>query len=242
MLTNRYRLVVAAVLFCSALSACSHPEYDKAQALAVQKTAGLRITCNEGKDCSFKWARALQWVSEHAAFKLRIATDSIITTEGPLDIPGSTTESSISVNRIPLGDGNDEITFRSGCANEFGCVPTREMLLAGFADFVNSAPVASTTNPAQRERFGIHYVVMDPAGIAAIHLSSDHGLMVIVVDPGTPAASAGIQKADVLLSLAGHRLAALSDMPQALAAIPAGSIATAHIWRGGTEMDVQVQF
>lgn len=159
-----------------------------------------------------------------------------------MDIPGSYTLSAISINRVPLNDGNDEISFRSGCADEFGCVPTHEMLLASFADFINSSLVPAAGGNAPPGRFGIRYVPLDAAAISAIHLPSDHGLMVIIVDAGTPAAKAGFQKADVLLSMAGHRVASMKDLQEALGSIAAGSAAVAHIWRGGKEMDIQVQF
>lgn len=127
----------AVVLFALVITACAHPEYDRQQATAVEPARQVSITCKTGPDCALKWARAMQWVSGHSYFKLRIASDSIITTEGPFYSPAYSMRSAITVNQLPKGDGTSTIIFKSWCANEFGCVPSHEMLLVQFADFVN---------------------------------------------------------------------------------------------------------
>ena len=110
---------------------------------AVEKARNVTITCVDTKDCNVKWARATQWVSGNSYFKLQIANESIITTEGPINSAAIAHNSAISVNRLPKGDGTSSIVFKSWCANEFGCVPSHEILLTRFADFVNGGQPAS---------------------------------------------------------------------------------------------------
>jgi hypothetical protein len=45
----------------------------------------MRIPFKTARYRGISWARATQWVSENSYFKLRIANDSTITTEGPLN-------------------------------------------------------------------------------------------------------------------------------------------------------------
>ena len=124
------------VLLALAITACAHPEYDRQQAIAAERARTVSITCKAGADCARKWARAMQWVSEHSYFKLRVANDSIITTEGPLDSAAYSMRSAITVNQLPKSDGTSTFLFKSWCTSMFGCVPSHEMLLVQFADFV----------------------------------------------------------------------------------------------------------
>ena len=220
------------------IAGCSNPQFDRMQANAVASVQNLRITCTDGSDCTTRWARALQWVTENSPFKLRIATDSVITTEGPLDEGGYSTESAITVNKVSSSDGTSEIVFNSGCANEFGCVPTHEMLLSRFANFV----MAGSASPGTKARFGVHYVPLDARLIAALHLPEDHGLIVGIVDEDSPAAKAGIKKADVILSFAGRATGSAADLQGALATVTRDQVVPVHIWRGGQELDLSVQF
>ncbi|MGH6879770.1 MAG: S1C family serine protease [Hypericibacter sp.] len=236
------RTISVLMLSAVAVAGCSHKEFDQQQAAATQRVQNLSITCVEGTDCGVKWGRALQWVTDHSAFKLRIANDSIITTEGPISDGVYSVDSAMTINKVPRGDGTSEILFKSGCGNVFGCVPTHEMLLANFADFVDPAGAATATSASTpRRSLGVHYLPLDANGIAALHMPGDHGLIVVTVDDGSPASRAGIQKADVIISFASKPMAKTPDLPAAVAAVPVGSTATVHIWRGGQELDLQVQ-
>src|SRR6185369_18063562 len=104
----------------SCLSACSNTAFDRAQVAAEAKVKNLTITCTDTVDCPVKWARALQWVTDHAPYKLRIANDTAITTEGPIDDVVYSLDSAITVTKVPRGDGTSVISFKSACANEFG--------------------------------------------------------------------------------------------------------------------------
>lgn len=92
--------------------------------------------CVAGKGCEMAWAAALEWVQTNSHWKLRIATDTVITTEGPFDTPFA----SYSITKRPLPDGRYLIDFRAGCGNIFGCVPDVSESHASFAKTLGVPP------------------------------------------------------------------------------------------------------
>lgn len=232
------RALACAIAAQALLAGCAHPEFDQMQAEAEARTRGLAIICADPAGCATKWARAVQWVSERAAYKIRVATDTIITTEGPLD--SDSTLSAISITKVPRGDGSAEIAFRSGCANRFGCVPTHEMLLAEFADYVGRGAAPSVAQPA-RPALGVRFVALDAAAVAALKVPGGHGLLVAVVDAGSPAERAGLQQADVILEFGGRPMSSVPDLQQRVAATPTGSTVSVSVWRGGRQLNLDVR-
>jgi hypothetical protein len=89
---------------------------------------------------------------------------------------------------------------------------------------------------------GVHYLPLNKAAIAAIHFPYDHGLMVGAVDEGSTAAKAGLQKADVILSIDGRPAAGLNDLPTALGKLSPGGQMKFRIWRNGDETDIIATF
>jgi len=130
------RAAAAQFVFCLwAGAAIAAP--DLAQTLAEQKTRSLLITCTSQNDCAVKWGKAVAWVSQNSSFKLRLATDFIITTEGPMDGFGFLTKSAFVVNKVPLGGGTYKIDFESSCYMSRHCNPSHEALLESFAAYVD---------------------------------------------------------------------------------------------------------
>lgn len=129
----RFKVLVVSLL----LIGCSNPEYQKLAADSATKAQNTQVTCNEATDCKTKWAKALLWVTNNSFYKIRIANDTIITTEGPLTSAGVAHESAISITKIPQANGTSQIIFKSWCTNQFGCVPDQNILLVRFAGFVN---------------------------------------------------------------------------------------------------------
>ena len=78
--------------------------------------------------------------------------------------------------------------------------------------------------------------------MAGFDLAADHGALVIRVSPDTPAAGAGIQEGDIILSLGDVALG--SEMPflNALALRMPGETAPVLLNRGGEEITVDVEF
>ncbi len=100
----------------------------------LTKLATTPIYCSTAKECEIKWSKAIQWIVKFSYWKIRIQTDNLITTEGPLD----TTEVAYRVQKIPLGNSQYKITMDLGCGNIFGCVPDTLTLKASFVKYVNA--------------------------------------------------------------------------------------------------------
>lgn len=94
---------------------CSQDALAKQQAKAAEiaRKASLPITCTAGTDCEVRWARVMLWLQEHSTWKFRNVTDTLITTEGPLDTEN---KPAYEVTKVPTGDGKTyRITMRAFC-------------------------------------------------------------------------------------------------------------------------------
>jgi len=97
----RYTLALLCLFTACALGAPSPVE---------REIASRPLTCTKGDDCELRWARALAWVTHNSHWKLRTATEAVITTEGPLDDIWL----AYTVLKTPLWNGEYEITFQAG--------------------------------------------------------------------------------------------------------------------------------
>jgi hypothetical protein len=124
----RWILVGLAVLLAGCMSTQTRIE------LQVQASRTPRC---EGKDaCERMWADALQWVQSNSNWKMRNVTETLITTEGPLDTP----QPAFQIIKYPLGNGAYEIRFSAACGNIFGCVPSILEVTASFNRALIPAP------------------------------------------------------------------------------------------------------
>lgn len=74
-----------------------------------------------------------------------------------------------------------------------------------------------------RGRLGIEVMSLTPELRSFFSAPPDRGLLVAQVDPGSPAARAGVAVGDVLVSVRGHEVRASSDVLAALGDAPTGS-------------------
>lgn len=115
------------LLLALLLVACAHvtPE---------QKIAAATPVWCDAKDCEVKWARATQWLVENSHWQIRIATEEMLTTEGPY---GQTFLAYV-ITKLPVNHGVYEIRFRAGCVNQgLGCHPDATQAEASFKQYVN---------------------------------------------------------------------------------------------------------
>jgi S1-C subfamily serine protease len=87
---------------------------------------------------------------------------------------------------------------------------------------------------------GVDSVDMTPALEHQLNLSVDHGALVVTVEPGTGAASAGIQEGDVILKFGSHDVKSADDLSGAVSDTSPGDHVTVVLQRGSQQMTVTV--
>ena len=96
------------------------------------------------------------------------------------------------------------------------------------------APPARPAPPAvQRPRLGVTEWLAKPV---------DDGFVVGQIVPDSPAAEAGLQQGDVILSLNGIAIHGAPDLPGALGGVSRGDRVTMVILRDGARLPVTIQF
>ncbi|MEA2598403.1 MAG: 2-alkenal reductase [Thermomicrobiales bacterium] len=88
--------------------------------------------------------------------------------------------------------------------------------------------------------FGIGYTPVTLQVAAQENLEVDHGVLVTEISPGGPAEDAGVQVADVILSIDGQVIDAQNSFSEVLFSHKPGETVEAAIQRGNDEMTVQV--
>jgi serine protease Do len=73
---------------------------------------------------------------------------------------------------------------------------------------------------------------------ASLGLKNDHGAIVAAVSSNGPAAAAGLQQGDVVLSFSGTDIKDMRDLPRLVAAAAPGSKATLTVWRKGQSVEL----
>ena len=87
---------------------------------------------------------------------------------------------------------------------------------------------------------GVQIQEVTPAIAASLGLSGDHGALVAVVTPDSPAAKAGLKQGDVILSFNGSTVKQLRDLPRLVAAGQSGSTKSLSVWRHGESSELQI--
>jgi len=85
---------------------------------------------------------------------------------------------------------------------------------------------------------GVTIQPVTPEIAEGLDLSKPAGALVSNVNPGSPAAKAGLQQGDVILKFAGKPVAQLHDLPRLVANTKAGQTAELGIWRNGKEIQL----
>jgi S1-C subfamily serine protease len=88
---------------------------------------------------------------------------------------------------------------------------------------------------------GVDSVDMTAALEHQLNLSVDHGALVVTVEPGTGAASAGIQEGDVILKFGSHGVKSADDLSNAVSDASPGDHVTVVLQRGSQQMTVTVE-
>lgn len=89
-------------------------------------------------------------------------------------------------------------------------------------------------------RLGLRYQELDGQLADYFGLERDRGLLVVHVDPDTPAARAGLQAGDVLLEVDGRSIEDAPDLHRAVRELEEGTPAAVRVLRRGEEKTLEV--
>ncbi|HWE71956.1 MAG TPA: DegQ family serine endoprotease, partial [Stellaceae bacterium] len=88
---------------------------------------------------------------------------------------------------------------------------------------------------------GVQIQQITPEIAKSLGLPKDQGALVADVTTDGPAAKAGFQQGDVILSFNGHDINKVRDLPIVVAETPVGSDAKVHVWRKSGETDLNAK-
>ncbi|MFL9928514.1 DegQ family serine endoprotease [Paraburkholderia sp. RL18-103-BIB-C] len=96
------------------------------------------------------------------------------------------------------------------------------------------------TGHVSRGRLGVAVQGMNQTLANSFGMQKPQGALVSSVDPAGPAAKAGLQPGDVILSVNGEPVNDSADLPAQIAGIAPGSSATVQVWRDKAAKELKV--
>jgi len=90
-----------------------------------------------------------------------------------------------------------------------------------------------------RGRLGVQIQALTPELAKSFKLDDVKGVLVASVEPGGPAAKAGLQSGDVILAFGGKPVQSANELPRLVAATKPGTTITLDIWRSGARRQVK---
>lgn len=169
-------------------------------------------------------------------------------------IPGSAQESDALVDLIQtdaaISPGNSGGALVDAASKVIGMnvayiPPSASAVSIGFA-----IPAATVTAVAddliagravQHAYLGIRYGSLSPEVAQQYDINVDMGLIVLVVEPGSPAADAGLVAGDVIVEVAGEPMKQVEDLIATLHRHSPGETVEVRIVRDGADQTLQVQ-
>jgi len=97
------------------------------------------------------------------------------------------------------------------------------------------------TGKVQRGKIGVSIQEVNQALADSFGLAKPAGALVSSVERNSPAARAGLEPGDVILSIDGKAVGASSDLPAAVAVKRPGEQANLQVWRKGRMLDIAVK-
>jgi len=114
----------------------------------------------------------------------------------------------------------------------------------GFAISINSAkPIADAliaNGSINHSYLGVGYVVINPAIAAQVRTDQKQGALVQMVQPGSPAAKAGINQGDIITQIGGKDVVGESDLAEQLDKHKPGDKVTLTVARNGSTQKMDV--
>jgi serine protease Do len=113
----------------------------------------------------------------------------------------------------------------------------------GFAISINTAmPIAReliATGSVVHPYLGISYSPLNPSIAAQLNITQTQGVIVLQVDPTSPAATAGLQEQDIITEIDGKKLVGDSDLAQALNHLKPGDVVALTVLRNGQTQQIK---
>ncbi|HYB33245.1 MAG TPA: DegQ family serine endoprotease [Steroidobacteraceae bacterium] len=97
------------------------------------------------------------------------------------------------------------------------------------------------TGHVVRGRIGVTIQDVDAQLAESFGLDRPRGALVSSVEPGGPAAHAGVAAGDVILGVGGRPIERYGELSSAIAAMKPGADATLELWRNGREQNISVR-
>lgn len=232
----RNPVIVISLIFL--LSACTG--MSSTQRSQWTRDAGQNLTCFKGPDCEVKWERALTWVKNNAEAPIKIANETIITT----DYPYNSKDAYFSITKTENYPGSYTINFRANCSSVFGCSPSILELKASFANYVIKSIDTSTASESQKTdpkkdmivrpkaNLGVVTVKVNQITANKLGLKEVKGTRVTYVGPGAGFDS-GLQLDDVIFKFAEHPINDDQELDAALENTVPPKTVLITIWRPG---------
>jgi len=95
------------------------------------------------------------------------------------------------------------------------------------------------TGKVTRGRLGVQIQALTPELAKSFKLDDVKGVLVASVEPGSPAAKAGLQPGDVILGLEGKPVQSANELPRLVAGTKPGTTVTLDVWRSGARRQVK---
>jgi hypothetical protein len=134
------KMIATAFISLSVAACASTPPPDP----LLVNAANAPIRCTISEDCEVKWGRAFDWVRHHSVWQINVATNSLIQTEGPMNLasPG------FAVRRTAVGKDQYQIVLEIVCADTFeaqtSCLSHVLEWKANFASVVSGGETLGT--------------------------------------------------------------------------------------------------
>lgn len=97
------------------------------------------------------------------------------------------------------------------------------------------------TGHVSRGRLGVAVQGLNQTLADSFGMAKPNGALVSSVDPGGPAAKAGLQPGDVITAVNGSPVSDSTDLPSQVASLAPGSTATITVWRDKANKDIKVK-
>ena len=95
------------------------------------------------------------------------------------------------------------------------------------------------TGKVTRGRLGVQIQALTPELAKSFKLADTKGVLVASVEPNSPAAAAGLQPGDVILSFDGKPVQSANELPRIVGATKPGTPVTLELWRNGAKRQVK---